>query len=145
RTRWERGLHAAGGAVHVRDDASAVRSAASRRAGYALDWGCSEAGSQQRMARRSDLMQTHYPMAPTAEMLSPALPPVGAETRIADVRYQPIVECPTCHTRHVIPFQSGQMGRVGFVANFDQEVMRGQLPLAVEGIRRPGNRTIRPQ
>jgi len=33
----------------------------------------------------------------------------------------------------------------GFVANFAQEVMRGQLPLTVEGIRRPGSRTIRPQ
>jgi hypothetical protein len=33
----------------------------------------------------------------------------------------------------------------GFVANFAQEVTRGQLPLSVEGIRRPGSRTVRPQ
>jgi hypothetical protein len=33
----------------------------------------------------------------------------------------------------------------GFVANFAQEVMQGQLPLAVEGIRQPGSRIIRPQ
>src|SRR5215475_6858304 len=33
----------------------------------------------------------------------------------------------------------------GFVANFAQEVMKGQLPMPVEGIRRPGSRTIRPQ
>jgi len=33
----------------------------------------------------------------------------------------------------------------GFVANFAQEVMKGPLPLSVEGIRRPGSRTIRPQ
>src|SRR6266699_3691049 len=33
----------------------------------------------------------------------------------------------------------------GFVANFAQEVVKGQLPLSVEGIRRPGSRTVRPQ
>jgi transposase-like protein len=33
----------------------------------------------------------------------------------------------------------------GFVANFAQEVMKGQWPLSVEGMRRPGSRTIRPQ
>ena len=31
-----------------------------------------------------------------------------------------------------------------FVANFAQEVMQGQLPLFVEGIRQLGSRTIRP-
>jgi len=33
----------------------------------------------------------------------------------------------------------------GFVANFTQEVVKRQLPLSVEGIRRPGSRTVRPQ
>jgi hypothetical protein len=33
----------------------------------------------------------------------------------------------------------------GFVANFAQEVVKGQLSLSVEGIRRPGRRTVRPQ
>jgi hypothetical protein len=33
----------------------------------------------------------------------------------------------------------------GFVANFAQEVMKGQWPLSVAGIRRPGRRTIQPQ
>ena len=33
----------------------------------------------------------------------------------------------------------------GFVANFAQEVVKGQLLLSVEGIRRPGSRTVRPQ
>ena len=33
----------------------------------------------------------------------------------------------------------------GFVANFAQEVMKGQWPMPVAGIRRPGSRTIRPQ
>ena len=31
------------------------------------------------------------------------------------------------------------------VANCAQEVVKGQLPLSVEGIRRPGSRTVRPQ
>jgi hypothetical protein len=34
---------------------------------------------------------------------------------------------------------------VGFVANFTQEVMKGQWPLSVEGIRRPACRIVRPQ
>ena len=33
----------------------------------------------------------------------------------------------------------------GFAANFAQEVMKGQLPLSLEGIRRLGSRTIRLQ
>ena len=33
----------------------------------------------------------------------------------------------------------------GCVANFAQEVVKGQLPLSVGGIRRPGSRTVRPQ
>jgi len=33
----------------------------------------------------------------------------------------------------------------GFVANFAQEVMKGQLPLSVGGIRRPARRIVRPQ
>jgi hypothetical protein len=36
-------------------------------------------------------------------------------------------------------------GHSSFVANFAQEVVKGQLPLSVEGIRRPGRRTVRPQ
>jgi hypothetical protein len=32
-----------------------------------------------------------------------------------------------------------------FVANFAQDVMKGQSPLSVEGLRRPGSRTVRPQ
>ena len=32
-----------------------------------------------------------------------------------------------------------------FVANFAPEVMKGQLPLSVEGIRRPARRIVRPQ
>jgi hypothetical protein len=34
---------------------------------------------------------------------------------------------------------------IGFVANFAQEVMKGQWPWSVEGITRPGNRTVQPQ
>jgi transposase len=34
---------------------------------------------------------------------------------------------------------------LGFVANFAQEVVQGQLPLSVEGIRQLGSRIIRPQ
>src|SRR5207248_7705528 len=33
----------------------------------------------------------------------------------------------------------------GCVANFTQEVVKGELPLSVRGIRRPGSRTVRPQ
>jgi hypothetical protein len=33
----------------------------------------------------------------------------------------------------------------GYVANFAQEVVKGQLPQSVEGIRQPGSRTVRPQ
>ena len=33
----------------------------------------------------------------------------------------------------------------GFVTNFTQEVVKRQLPLSVEGIRRPWSRTVRPQ
>ena len=33
----------------------------------------------------------------------------------------------------------------GFVANFAQEVVKGQIPLCGEGIRQPGSRTVRPQ
>src|SRR5262249_14719527 len=33
----------------------------------------------------------------------------------------------------------------GFVANFAQEVMKGQWPRSVEGIRRPARRIVRPQ
>ena len=40
---------------------------------------------------------------------------------------------------------TGNRTWIGFVANFAQEVMQGQLPLAVEGIRQPGSRIIRPQ
>ena len=36
-------------------------------------------------------------------------------------------------------------GIFGFVANFAQEVMQGQLPLSMEGIRQLGSRIIRPQ
>src|SRR5262249_52890276 len=32
----------------------------------------------------------------------------------------------------------------GYVANFAQEVVKGQIPLSVEGIRQPGSRTVRP-
>jgi hypothetical protein len=35
--------------------------------------------------------------------------------------------------------------QMGYVANFAQEVVKGQVPLSVEGIRQPGSRTIRPQ
>jgi len=34
---------------------------------------------------------------------------------------------------------------VGFVANFAQEVVKGQVPLLVEGIKQPESRTVRPQ
>ena len=34
---------------------------------------------------------------------------------------------------------------IGYVANFAQEVVKGQIPLSVEGIRQPGSRTVRPQ
>jgi hypothetical protein len=34
---------------------------------------------------------------------------------------------------------------LGCVANFAQEVVKGQLPLSVGGIRRPGSKTVRPQ
>jgi hypothetical protein len=34
---------------------------------------------------------------------------------------------------------------LGFVANFAQEVMQGQWPVPVAGLRRPGRRTLRPQ
>jgi hypothetical protein len=33
----------------------------------------------------------------------------------------------------------------GYVTNFAQEVVKGQIPLSVEGIRQPGSRTVRPQ
>ena len=33
----------------------------------------------------------------------------------------------------------------GCVANFAQEVVKGQSPLSVWGIKRPGSRTVRPQ
>jgi hypothetical protein len=32
-----------------------------------------------------------------------------------------------------------------FCRNFAREVVKGQLPLSVEGLRRPGSRTVRPQ
>ena len=34
---------------------------------------------------------------------------------------------------------------LGSVANFAHGTMKGQLPLSVGGITRPGNRTVRPQ
>jgi hypothetical protein len=33
----------------------------------------------------------------------------------------------------------------GYVANFTQEVVKGQVPLSVGGIRQPGSRTVQPQ
>jgi hypothetical protein len=43
------------------------------------------------------------------------------------------------------PPPAGFSRAVGFVANFAQEVVKGQSPLSVEGLRRPGSRTVRPQ
>ena len=53
-------------------------------------------------------------------------------------------------TRQPLPARPGQPARYdyeyrGFVANFAQKVMQGQLPLSVERIRQPGSRTVRPQ
>src|SRR5262249_14886779 len=46
-----------------------------------------------------------------------------------------------------VPFHAylGRSQNMGYVANFAQEVVKGQIPLSVEGIRQLGSRTIRPQ
>ena len=45
----------------------------------------------------------------------------------------------------VIDEDVSRSGTGGFVANFAQEVMKGQWPRSVEGIRRPARRIVRPQ
>ena len=50
------------------------------------------------------------------------------------------LQCPRCQSHNVGPWGTYH----GFVANFTQEVVKRQLPLSVEGIRRPWSRTVRP-
>ena len=42
-------------------------------------------------------------------------------------------------------FQHQDEQDVWFCRNFAQEVVKGQLPRSVKGLRRPGSRTVRPQ
>ena len=69
------------------------------------------------------------------------------------------VHCPECQSIDVVQYGKQANGTqryrcnnrdcprtiFGFVANFAQEVMQGQLPLSVAGIRQLGSRIIRPQ
>src|SRR5262249_10351800 len=64
------------------------------------------------------------------------------KVRVSFTGFGPSGSCPSWLRIITPPSKPGKMP--GFVANCAQEVVTGPLPLSMEGLRRPGRRTVRP-